>query len=58
MATKRFIIEVEEGVTNDCNTCLFGCSSRLCLINRNPDGLLSCDKYNLATMEIKELEEK
>lgn len=50
MATKRFIIEVEEGRTmcdvcpifNDCQFELLG---------------IRCDDYNLATIKIQELEE-
>lgn len=56
MATKKFIIEVEEGVSK-CSTCpLFeledGCTSFLRLIFKK-----TCNHYNLSTMKIKELEE-
>jgi hypothetical protein len=52
MATKKFIIEVEEGETG-CFDCPFhdsehaGCGG----------GIIDCSKYNLATMKIKEYED-
>ena len=57
MATKKFIIEVEEGVSK-CSTCpLFelegGCTYLLRLIFKK-----SCNHYNLATMKITEMEEE
>lgn len=57
MATKKFIIEVEEGDT-ECKECPF--------VLMNKDGLIvnctgsrysHCINYNLATMKIKEYEE-
>jgi hypothetical protein len=54
MATKKFIIEVDEGRT-ECEMCPYmsikglGCSSVQ---------VLNCTMYNLATMKIKELEEE
>ena len=52
MATKKFIIEVEEGRV-ECENCPFdGCNC-----GREPLSVLDCDKYNLATMKIQELEE-
>lgn len=53
MATKKFIIEVEEG-RGDCENCPFdgyGCAVE-------PMLSFDCNKYNLATMKIKELEEE
>lgn len=51
MATKKFIIEVEEGETQ-CEDCPFdGCKCKTDLI---PD----CNKYDLSMMTIKELEEE
>ena len=53
MATKKFIIEVEEGKTK-CSECMF--HQGLC---RFPDELhpINCYEFNLATVKIKELEE-
>lgn len=51
MATKKFIIEVEEG-RGDCENCPFdgyGCAVE-------PMLSFDCKKYNLATMKIKENE--
>jgi hypothetical protein len=54
MATKKFIIEVEEGRT-ECEDCPFYIFfPPMC--NGAPSGL-KCRKINLATMKIKELEE-
>ena len=53
MATKKFIIEVEEGVTINCADCpldYIKCA-RTCF------DVIDCDVINLATMKIKELEE-
>ena len=55
MATKKFLIEVEEGKTK-CDKCPFHiifppmCNGAL-------NGL-NCNSLNLATMKIKELEEE
>lgn len=49
MATKKFIIEVEEGKTM-CHKCPFqtvNCTEEIY-------DVLDCGKYNLATMKIKE----
>ncbi len=53
MATKKFIIEVEEGNTMDCEVCpldYIKCT-RACF------DYIDCSVVNLATMKIKELEE-
>lgn len=50
MATKKFIIKVEEGHT-ECKNCPFRVTSRIC-------NTLECNHINLATMEIKEYEEE
>ena len=53
MATKKFIIEVEEGETRCNEFCpVVGCEG--CIGGFEP---LCCDEYNLATMRIKELKE-
>lgn len=49
MVTKKFIIEVEEGVTK-CNECPEG-------IACGGLDILHCTEYNFATIRIKELEE-
>ena len=54
MATKKFIVEVEEGDTLNCESCPLFC--KYCAEERL--SLLQCTKYNLATMKIKELEEE
>lgn len=51
MATKKFIIEVEEGKVRDCYNCPFN------NLNCDKYDLLDCDELNLATMKIKEYEE-
>lgn len=61
MATKKFLLEVEEGVTK-CHNCPFSRDTFLryycnkvgvaCFDN------LDCDKLNLATMKIREMEEE
>lgn len=53
MATKKFIIEVEEGITG-CNSCPF--DHIKCGIENIE--LLDCAVINLATMKIKEYEDK
>ena len=51
MATKKFIIEVEEGETQ-CDKCpIMDCTVVL------EGGAINCDKWNLVTMKIKEYEE-
>ena len=50
MATKKFIIEVEEGHT-ECKNCPFRVTSKGC-------ATFECGRINLATMKIKELEEE
>ena len=50
MATKKFIIEVEEGVTKYCENCpllLLDCKEQS----------ISCSDYNLSTMKIEEYED-
>lgn len=50
MATKKFIIEVEEGVTKYCENCPLlhlDCTEQS----------ISCANYNLATMKITEYNE-
>ena len=51
MATKKFIIEVEEGYTSceDGKCPIYGCYD----CNQMA---INCDHYNLATMKIKECE--
>ena len=62
MATKKFIIEVEEGVTKCDKDCPFAGPAFLgyqCgLHNEIGFGELQCVKYNLATMKIEEYEDK
>lgn len=53
MATKKFIIEVEEG-----ETMCYKCPFRYIDCTEKMNDVLDCDKYNLATMKIKELEEE
>ena len=49
MATKKFIIEVEEGRV-ECENCPFdGCKC-----SHEPINTLDCNKYNLTTMKITE----
>lgn len=54
MATKKFIIEVDEGTTDGCDICPF--QTVLLKACKNPPKL-NCFNYDLATMKIKELEE-
>lgn len=54
MATRKFIIEVEEGSTINCEDCpldYMKCS-RTCF------DYIDCSAVNLATMKIKEYEEE
>lgn len=53
MATKKFIIEVEEGQTI-CPQCPFQATD----CTEEIYDVLNCGKYNLATMKIKEYEDK
>lgn len=55
MATKRFIIEVEEGKTNSCKGCPLYPAKRICSYFADD---AKCDNLNLATMKIKEMEEE
>ena len=56
MATKKFIIEVEEGQTHcdDCPIEIAGHCSRFKISRLG----LDCDEFNLATMKIKEYEKE
>lgn len=61
MATKKFIIEVEEGRT-ECNYfCpLMQCNGKCADVSESVESVipfLRCRMYNLATMKIKELRE-
>lgn len=55
MATKKFIIEVEEGETK-CKYCPIN-GSPYCTEVAATTITIKCYKYNLATIKIKELEE-
>ena len=56
MATKKFLIEVEEGETR-CKHCPYH-SDRCRYSEVNGDiNDWSCREYNLATMKIKEMED-
>ena len=58
MATKKFIIEVEEGNT-ECSECPFRQNDKMCEeFGWCSEKEFNCDKYNLATMKIKEMEEQ
>lgn len=52
MGTKRFIIEVEEGRTL-CDKCPFN-GRETCCYPYLLDKVMGCEKYNLATMKVKE----
>lgn len=57
MATKKFIIEVEEGETR-CRHCPYHDDKRCRYSEVNGDiNDLSCREYNLATMKITVMEE-
>ena len=62
MATKKFIIEVEEGRTKCNNFCLLKKYNDECAdVNESVERIipfLRCRIYNLATMKIKEYEDK
>ena len=50
MATKKFLLEVEDGHT-ECKDCPFRVTSNKCY-------MLECNRINLATMKIKEYDGK
>jgi hypothetical protein len=57
---KKFIIEVEEGKTRCDKTCPLKENGECSDIDGNMDSLIpfvDCNKYNLATMKIKEYNE-
>lgn len=56
MATKKFIIEVEEGMT-DCVNCPMECFGYCPSTQLDKMGL-DCNVLNLATMKIKEYEDR
>ena len=53
MATKKFIIEVEEGETKYCEKCPLRLLDLDCT-----EQSISCAEYNFATMKIKEYDGK
>lgn len=58
MATKKFIIEVEEGITG-CDTCPLQVDSECADADRKIESTMvftNCFRYNLSTLKIKELE--
>lgn len=61
MATKKFIIEVEEGSTKCDYSCpLMQANGKCADLYENVESVipfLRCREYNLATMRIKEYEE-
>jgi hypothetical protein len=61
MAKKKFLIEVEEGRT-ECNSeCLLKLDGKCVDADEGVANIihfLLCDKYNLATMKITEMEEQ
>ena len=58
MATKKFIIEVEEGDT-DCGKCPYALKDvNGLLVNCIGTKHSRCNRYNLATMKIKAMEEE
>ena len=56
MATKKFLLEVEEGRTH-CNCCPIGDALNCSRFKFSSLGL-DCDEYNLATMKIREYEKE
>lgn len=56
MATRKFLIEVEEGRT-ECDNC-FAKEYGICVYPYWLHSVIDCDKYNLATMKIKEYEDR
>lgn len=57
MATKRFLIEVEEGKTQ-CDKCPFTSCKYICVYDKDGRVVVDCDQYNLATMKIVGMEEE
>ena len=57
MATKKFLIEEEEGV-GKCSDCPFLYCKYICKYGEGGGVIVDCDKYNLATMKITEMEEE
>lgn len=57
MATKKFLIEVEEGRTK-CGECPIAINMVNCLRYEFSHRGLDCEDYNLATIKIKEYEDK
>ena len=55
MATRKFIIEVEEGIT-ECKKCPFN-EAPDCNGTNWIERAIGCTNYDLATMKIKELDE-
>ena len=56
MATKKFLIEVEEGISK-CSTCPLGKMDVGCYYLLEILFNSTCNHLNLATMKIRELEE-
>ena len=56
MATKKFLIEVEEGVSK-CSDCPFLYCKYICKYGEGGGVIVDCDQHNLATMKIKEMED-
>ena len=56
MATKKFIIEVEEGYTL-CSNCPIECDGK-CVIDKFEETGLDCDILDLATMKITEMKDE
>lgn len=58
MATKKFIIEVEEGRTECNDNCPFREQGEMCIeVGWGSKKEFNCDQYNLATMKITEYNE-
>ena len=56
MATRKFIIEVEEGKTY-CDYCPLVNCNYICKYVTDGRVIIDCDDYNLATMKITEYNE-
>ena len=56
MATKKFVIEVEEGIT-ECKNCPLN-EAHDCYGTNWIAGFIGCSSHNLATMKITEMEDK
>ena len=55
MAIKKFMLEVEEGVTECNDSCPFREYGEICeKRNWNSNNKFNCDHYNFATMRVKE----